>query len=848
MFKKTSHMNHAPILKEQSPIRLLLIILISIFLGEGAVMFVLGVILPELSPLWTGALDSLALMVIMLPILYFLHYKPSLSHYKELADALEEIAKKGAYLESILRSSTDISIVATDLDLRVCYYNPVSEDIFGYAVGEVIDTPIYRLFSEDKDALAKFENAIEIVRKVGEHKYTIEKKSDGPTRHIDTRVSSVKNDKNELIGFSLVSQDITQSINSEAELRDSHEMLESVIDNIPQYVFWKDINLIYRGCNRNFAIAAGVGEPENVTGKTDYDLAWLKEESDAYRETDRKVMSADTAEYDILEHRKRADGRYVWLRGNRLPLHDSKGVVVGVLGSYEDITDRKKLEDERARLATAIEYAAEAVIITDNKGMIQYVNPAFRRITGYLRNEVINRNTSILKSGKHGKSFYKSMWETIASRKVWKSNIVNRKKDGSLFEAEMSISPVMDSSGEIVSYISVQRDTSKEMTLEKQIRHARKMEVVGTMAGGIAHDFNNILSAILGYTELAIADAEGNDEALESLGEIMKSGLRAKDLIRRILTFSHRKQGDFKPVQLSQVVLETLKLVRASLPASMEIRSDIDPDTGYIMADLTQIQQVILNLCSNAEHAMRGKGGGVLEVRLVVIEPDAENDATPSSDQSEKRLKLTISDNGHGMDKSVIDHIFEPFYTTKQVGEGTGLGLSAVHGIVASHGGAVSVFSDPGKGTTFAIYFPQTMVEKQEQERQPEPVPRGSECILFVDDETQITRMASQALERLGYEVVAATRGEEALQLFTAQPDRFDLVITDQSMPGISGDALVVELMRIRPDLPVIMCTGYSSEFSADQARQVGIREYLMKPFLSRDLGFAIRKALDPDE
>jgi CheY-like chemotaxis protein len=372
------------------------------------------------------------------------------------------------------------------------------------------------------------------------------------------------------------------------------------------------------------------------------------------------------------------------------------------------------------------------------------------------------------------------------------------------------------------------------------------MEAIGTLAGGIAHDFNNILSAIMGYTELAVLGVPEKLPAKQNLQEVLKASHRAKDLVRQILTFSRQGEQERKPVLIFPIVKETLKLLRASLPSTIEIRQKIDSETGVIEANLTQIHQVVMNLCTNAAHAMR-ENGGVLEVSLVNVEMDIDTTAQHPDIHPGPYLRLTVSDTGIGIAPDLVERIFDPYFTTKKVGEGTGLGLAVVHGIVKSHGGIIKVYSELGKGSTFHVYFPlidgfQEITETQKVEL----LPMGDhERVLFVDDEQALVELGEKMLEHLGYEVTVRTSSIEALELFRNQPDRFDLIITDFTMPNMTGDKLAQEVMRLRPGLPVILCTGFSERISEMKAKALGIQEFVMKPFDLNDLARTIRRALD---
>ena len=396
---------------------------------------------------------------------------------------------------------------------------------------------------------------------------------------------------------------------------------------------------------------------------------------------------------------------------------------------------------------------------------------------------------------------------------------------------------------------SARKQTLEEKErLEVQLQQAQKMEAIGTLAGGIAHDFNNILFPIIGYTEMVMDDVQKNSVARGNLEQVLKAANRATDLVRQILAFSRQSEQELKPLRIQLLLKEALKPLRASLPSTIEIRHKIDNNCGAVMADFTQMHQLIMNLCTNAYHAMR-ENGGLLEATLTEVELDSDDLRSNLDLNPGTYLKLIVTDTGHGMDRIVMERIFEPFFTTKDPGEGTGMGLSIVHGVVKSHGGRITVYSEPGEGTTFQVYLPRIDIKGTEREIRPsEPVPKGKERILFVDDEVPIVQMMQQMLESLGYHVTARTSSIEALEAFHSQPDKFDLVLTDQTMPNMTGAKLAQKLIEIRPDIPIILFTGFSERITEESAKTIGIRQYVMKPVVRGELARAIRRVLDQEE
>jgi len=380
---------------------------------------------------------------------------------------------------------------------------------------------------------------------------------------------------------------------------------------------------------------------------------------------------------------------------------------------------------------------------------------------------------------------------------------------------------------------------------EKQLQQVMKLQAIGTLAGGIAHDFNNILFPIVGYTELTMDDVPEDSQARQNLEEVLKAANRAKELVQQILTFSRQGSQERKPLKVQYLIKEATKLLRATIPSSIEIECNIDESCGPIKGDPTQIHQIIMNLCTNAYHAVQ-ETGGKLEVSLKEVYISYEQSLDRVGMKIGKHVVLMVKDSGHGMEPQVLERIFEPYFTTKKQGKGTGLGLSVIHGIVKSHGGDITVSSRPGKGSTFKVFLPIIDdIEEEIQIIEPVIAINGKERILLIDDEEQIIDIEQQILERLGYKVTPKTDSEEALEEFAAQPDRFDLVITDMTMPKMTGDQLARRMMDIKPQIPVILCTGFNEAISEEKALSMGIDKFVMKPIVKDELASTIRTVLD---
>jgi PAS domain S-box-containing protein len=511
--------------------------------------------------------------------------------------------------------------------------------------------------------------------------------------------------------------------------------------------------------------------------------------------------------------------------------------------------ERKKAEMERKLLASVIEQAMEGIILFDSGGLVQYANPAVETITGRAPMTMIGRNIGSLESEELNRDFYQVIWDALNRGEARTGHFIQKGKDGTLHEIESTIWSITDATGTVGNYSALIRDVTNEVHLERQLRQAQRMEAIATLAGGIAHDFNNNLASIITCTELARDDIPEESPTRELLDVVLKSAYRGKNLVKQILTFSCQGEQERKPVQVEMLVHECLRLLRASLPASIELHCRMGDNLGMVQADPTQVHQVIMNLCTNAGHAMR-ETGGMLEIALADTDLEDGDIAGFPDLPPGPYLKLSVRDTGHGMDRETMERIFDPFFTTKRKTEGTGLGLSVIHGIVRNHGGAITVASEPGQGATFTVYLPriERAAEKTPDER-PSREERGQERILLVDDEPDVAFSGGRMLERLGYEVVVKRDGREALELFRSGPGRFDLVITDHAMPGMSGMELAKELTGIRPGIPVILCTGYGIDahgaLSAANREAAGIREMASKPLDRAEMAGLVRRVLD---
>jgi PAS domain S-box-containing protein len=511
--------------------------------------------------------------------------------------------------------------------------------------------------------------------------------------------------------------------------------------------------------------------------------------------------------------------------------------------------EQAKVKEEQMLLAAVIAQESNGVMTLDRDCTVQYVNPAWETICGMPADQLVGNVLHGLECTRRCPDLYQAIVSSVAGGETVTGVYVCHRPDGSRYEIDARVSPVRGFADTIVRYVAMIRDITHEQQLEEQLRTAQKMEAIATLAGGIAHDFNNILGAIITNTELTLDDLPEQSNEHEQLKIVLQAGLRGKNLVKQIKAISQQTGNERQPVRIEAIVAECLQLLRASLPATIEIRKHITPELGLVSADPTQMHQVILNLCANAGEAMED-GNGTLEVRLEPFSHRAAYETDYPGLATGEYLRLTVRDTGHGMDRAVMERIFDPFFTTKGKGKGTGLGLSVAHSIVKSHGGTITVDSEPGRGTTFQVFLPRLEnVSAPAEKHLTLPLRGGKESILLVDDEEELVYAGRKMLERLGYQVVTAIDGREAFARFIAEPDRFDLVITDQTMPHMTGEVLAREMLNVRADLPIILCSGRGAcdddELYTKRAREAGIRELVSKPYEREEMSRIIRRLLD---
>jgi PAS domain S-box-containing protein len=678
----------------------------------------------------------------------------------------------------------------------------------------------------------------------------------------------------------------------EDELLKNQRLLRDIIDSSPSAIFLKDRDGKFITSNTQLEKMLGVTQ-EELAGKTDYDIA-SKDVADCWRSHDEQVMKTGQS-IQIEEVADLKDGHHVFL-ANKFPLVDPSGQIYGVCAISHDITERKRGEEaarqageeianRAAELEAIYEAQNDAILMYDTDMNVRRVNPSFNESYGFnpvgLNVKEIVRRVSC--RWEDGRPF---IWEeqptprALRGDRVTGARFIVTKADGVELAVETSSGPMRvggrvigsvtvwhditerrraeealrEAHGELEirveertaelsqAYEALQREMDERQKAESQLRQAQKMEALGTLSGGIAHDFNNILAAIIGFSELLEGHTAKGSRDAHHLHRIMEAGIRGRELVRQMLTFSRKTEQEKKPLPVSSIVKETVKLLRATTPSTISVRVNALSEAS-ILGDPTQIQQVLMNLCANATYAMREKGGS-LDIELSEMSVSPSN-GDPQGIAPGQYVKLVVRDTGTGMSPDIMDKIFDPFFTTKKLGEGTGLGLSVVHGIVKQHEGSITVESEPGRGSTFTVYFPQIFGDLETDAVTDDEIPTGSERILFVDDEEALVEMGEDILAELGYEVTARMNGREAVALLKEDPSRFDLVITDQTMPEMTGIELAGEVLATRADMPIIMCTGFSHVVDADKARAAGVKAFALKPLTKREIARTVRHVLD---
>ncbi|MEN6484742.1 MAG: PAS domain S-box protein [Syntrophobacteraceae bacterium] len=645
----------------------------------------------------------------------------------------------------------------------------------------------------------------------------------------------------------------TQRMSVEKAIQESNEYLNALFEGARDAIFIADpeSGIIL---SANAEAERLLGKPRSaIIGRYQSELHPPAEDG-MYRGLFERFILED-CKARVLGEVQRADGATVPVEISGSIVHVGGGRRV-VMGLFRDISERKRAEEalrrSEERYRTLLETTFDWIWEVDSSGRYTYASPQVFDILGYAPEEILGHTPFDFMSEEEAERVKCIFLEAVSHRQPLSLlENVNRHRDGRRIVLESNGVPVFGTGGEFLGYRGIDRDVTARKEAEEQrarteaqLRQAQKMEALGTLAGGIAHDFNNILGIIIGYTEMIEWEAGKDSPLQKNLREVLKAAHRARDLVLQILAFSRRNEQGKKPVRVDAILREALKMLRASLPSTIDIQTSVSSRLA-VLADQTQIHQVLMNLCTNAGQAMRDHGG-VLTVELADLWIDSETASSHPGWQAGPHVKLTVRDTGHGIAPPILDRIFDPFFTTKEPGVGTGLGLAVVHGIVKSHGGVIEVESVPGEGTAFHVYVPAMKGAEESHAAEAEDIPCGFGRILLVDDEPMLALATKRMLERLGYEVEHRLDGSEALEVFRSSQAEtpFELVITDMTMPRLTGADLARELLKLEPDLPVVLCTGFSEIMDKEMAKSLGIRAYLIKPVIARELAETVRDLL----
>lgn len=707
----------------------------------------------------------------------------------------------------------------------------------GYTTGEVIgqttvDLGIWKDLGEREKIVA----ALEMTGSVANFEAEFVRK-DGVVLSALVSASLVEINKEPYV-LSIV-RDIGVFKKQQQRLQQAGELWQRTFDAITDIITVQDTDMRILKGNK---AAREFYAQDDIVGKTCFNL--LHGQSLPCKDCSIKKSFIDRTSYSGFVYDEKRKKTFAVT--THLVLSEEKAITQ-IVRVAKDVTEKIAANQERSLLSRAIDQSTDAIIITDDVGLILYVNPAFEHHSGYSRTEVLGQNPRFLQSGQHNKAFYEELWHTILSGNTWQGKFINQTKGGELYHEKSTISPVKDSEGKLINFIAVNQNVTHERELEQQLQQAQKLESIGTLAGGIAHDFNNILGVILGFAQMAAKQLPDSTAAREDIDEIIVAGQRAVDLVKQILAFSRQENEEFKPIKIQTVVKETLKLLKASLPSTIRLEQMIDADCKPIHGDPTQLHQVLLNLCTNAKHALYESKG-----TISVFLRQRDNGSSSLNQKfsylpGAGYLELEVIDDGCGMDRRTIERIFDPFFTTKAKGQGTGLGLAVSYGIVKQHGGQITVDSVVGEGTTFHIFLPTIDSEVEKiSGMTAEPIPTGNERVVLVDDERHLVDIMERTLSGLGYTVTSFTESRKALIWMQNHIDSFDLLLTDMTMPDVTGADLTEKLLALRPDLPIVLCTGYSEILGEEQAKNLGIREYILKPVTKQQLARKLYKVLHP--
>jgi PAS domain S-box-containing protein len=669
---------------------------------------------------------------------------------------------------------------------------------------------------------------------------------DGTTIFVRESARAIRDISGKVLYYEGTVEDITERKRAEEELRESRQLLKLVLDSIPVRVFWKDRNSKYLGCNRPFAVDAGLSSPDVIIGKNDFEMPWL-EQAELYRADDRLVIESGMPKLNYEEPQTTAEGLHIWLRTSKVPLIDATGQVRGVMGTYEDITERKRAEEalrkSEEKYRRYFEQNLAGYCVTSVEGKFLVCNPAFLAMFG-LRSmgEAAEVKVDSLYPSREAREEFLDMLKR--KKRVDLHEMELRRLDGSAIHVVENVVGVFDEQGQLTEIHRYMMDDTKRWKIEQQFIQAQKMEAVGSLTAGIAHDFNNMLAVIRGFSDLLLEQIGRDDSRHRSIEQIQKAGNRAAALTRQLLAFSRQQVLEPRVVDLNEIVSGSANLVSRVIGEDINLNVVLSPSPCAVKVDMTQIEQVIMNLAVNARDAMPNGGQLTIETKSVTLDEGytaRHHPMTPGT-----YAMLTVSDTGTGMDAATRARVFEPFFTTKERGKGTGLGLAAVYGIVKQSGGYIWVYSELGLGTTFKIYLPLSeKAARAEEVREPSSQSKlWTETILLVEDEPSVREVVHQMLTDVGYTVLEAGGPEEASKIVEMHEKPIALLLTDVVMPGANGRLLADELVALRPAMKVLYMSGYTDDIVIRQGGLQPGLAFIQKPFSRDGLTKKIRELL----
>jgi two-component system, cell cycle sensor histidine kinase and response regulator CckA len=761
------------------------------------------------------------------------------SHPEELTRAAKAPEVSELRYRRLFEAARDGILILDAGTGRVVDANPFLVRLLGYSHDALVGKAIWEL-GFLRDVLASREKFAELQRReyVRYENLPLEA-ADGRRCEVEFVSNVYLEGQKKVIQCNI--RDITERARMESSLKESASFLNTLLEAMPVPVFYKDVEGRYTGVNRAFETFFGKTRAA-VVGKTVFDIAppdW----AEVYHARDLELFHKPGMQ--VYEAKvKDARGRMRDVVFHKATFTGPDGKVGGLIGVILEITERVQAEAARIRLATAVEQSAETILITDADGTILYANPAFERTSGYTCAEAIGQNPRILSSGRQDAEFYRDMWATLKRGEVWSGRLTNRRKDGTLYEEEASISPVRDAAGTIINYVASQRDVTHMVQLEGQLRQAQKMEAVGRLAGGVAHDFNNLLTGIMGYAELCLDEIGPDHPVRQWLEEIKVEVARSAEITRQLLAFARKQTVAPKVVNLNDAVAGMLNLMRRLVGEHLQLAWLPGPGLWPVRIDPSQVDQILANLCVNARDAIDGAGQIHLATENATV--DAEFCAGRADALPGDYALLSVTDSGRGMDKETLAQIFEPFFTTKGLGKGTGLGLATVYGIVKQNNGFIHVYSELGKGTAFRIYLPRVAAEAGPDAARPaREAPRGAgETVLVVEDEKSLRELCARLLDHLGYDVLAAETPGEALETARKHEGGIQLLLTDVVMPGMDGKQLARRITALKSGIRVLYMSGYTADVIAQRGVLEQNTDFLQKPFTRLELATKVHEVL----